>query len=308
MDKVERSKSARKVTAIGGALNALLTLAKIIVGNIFGSMALLADGVHSLSDLLSDIFIFISFLVAKKPADKEHNYGHGRFETIGEVIVGLTLAIVAINMIRSASEAIDGFRKGVINEPSYIVIIVAFVSIVLKEWMYQYTNKWAKKLSSESMRVNAIHHRTDAITSVAVIVALGLAKILGNKWFILDPIVAMVVAAFIIGVSVNVLIKSFSVLMDESVSKEDYEKIMTILENVPETSDPHNVRTRKLGSYIGIELHIRVNPNMKVVRAHEIASDIEKQLKEEFGPDTFVSVHIEPIKEKGESDTCVIKN
>lgn len=308
MDKVERSKHATRVTAIGGVVNALLTIGKIVVGILFGSMALLADGIHSLSDLISDVFIFISFLISRKPADKEHNYGHGRFETLGEVIVGVTLAIVAINMIRSGVEAIDGYKQGMINEPSMIVIIVAFISIVLKEWMYQYTNKWAKKLSSESMRANAIHHRTDAITSVAVVVALGFAKIFGSKWYILDPIVAIVVAAFIIGVSVNVLIKAFSILTDMSVSREDFEKIMTILENTPETTDPHNVRTRRLGSYIGIELHIRVNPDMKVKRAHEIASSIEQKLKEEFGQDTFVSVHIEPIKEKGEKDICVIKN
>ena len=300
MEKKERASVATKVTVIGMAINAVLTLAKIIIGFIFNSMALVADGVHSFSDFVSDVFIILSFQFAKKPADDGHNYGHGRVEVMSEVMVSLMLLVVAVSMIKSGVETISTLKNIPYTKPSLIVLSIAMISIMSKEVLYWYTLHYAKKLKSSAMEANAVHHRSDAISSVAVFIALGMALMLGPNWYILDPIIAICVAIYIIIVATKILFKSFNVLIDGAIDKNDYQKILDILNNIPNTSDPHHVRTRRIGSYIAVELHIRVNPDMKVKDAHKIATSIETKLKDEFGEDTFVSVHIEPTKVNGE--------
>ena len=300
MEMENRANEATKVTVIGMIINILLTGFKFLVGILFSSMALIADGLHSLSDMVSDIFIIISFQISKKPADDNHNYGHGRFEVLGEVIVAATLLIVAVNMIKSGAVEIRDFYNNPIAEPSYYTLLVAFISIVSKEALYWYTLFYAKKLNSNSMKANAIHHRTDAISSIAVLVALGAAKLHGPSWYILDPIVAICVAVYIIIIAIRIAVESFKVLSDASVSKNEHDRLMNILNNIPETSDPHNVRTRKIGSYIAVDFHIRVNPDMPIRKAHVISRDIEEKIREEFGRETFISVHMEPEKVNGE--------
>ncbi|MCQ2979497.1 MAG: cation diffusion facilitator family transporter [Clostridia bacterium] len=300
MNIEERSKIGIKVTLVGFIVNVLLSALKLFVGFIFQSLALIADGAHSFSDLVSDIFVMITFKLSKKPADDKHNYGHGRVEVLGEVIVSAMLLLVAVEMIKNSAIEIRDFNNNPLESPSLIVLLVAFISIVSKEILYWYTIFYAKKIKSSSMKANAVHHRSDAISSIAVLVALGAAKIHGPSWYILDPIVAICVAVYILIIGLRILIKSFAVLIDGAVEKEDYEKLMNILNNIPDTSDPHHVRTRKIGSYISIELHIRVNPDMTVRNSHLIACEIEKQIRHEFGDDTIISVHIEPEKVNGE--------
>lgn len=300
MKKEERANIATKVTVVGMIVNIILTAAKIIIGFIFNSMALIADGIHSFSDLLSDVFIIVFFQFAKKPADDGHNYGHGRLEVMSEVIVSLMLLFVAIGMIKSGVENIYLLKDNPYTKPSLIVLLVAAASIISKEVLYWYTLHYAKKLKSSAMEANAVHHCSDAISSIAVFVALGMALVLGQNWYILDPIIAICVAIYIITIAIKILIKSFNVLTDGAIDKTECAKILEILNSIPETSDPHHVRTRRIGSYIAVELHIRVNAEMKVKDAHKIATSIENKLKDEFGQDTFVSVHIEPSKVNGE--------
>lgn len=300
MDKEERSKIGANVTGVGLIVNILLTGLKIVVGFIFSSMALIADGIHSLSDLVSDIFVMVTIWVSKKPADDKHNYGHGRVEIIGEVAVSLMLIVAAYVMTKNGLIKIRDFSISPISKPSLYVLLVALVSIISKEALYWYTKHYAKKINSQSMYANAVHHRSDALSSIAVLAALGLALYKGPTWYILDPIVALCVAIYLFFIAVKILIESFSVLIDSSISDKDYEKVLSILNSIPNTSDPHHVRTRNMGSYIGIEFHIRVNPDMTVRDSHKIACDIENKMRQEFGEDTFVSVHIEPEKVNGE--------
>lgn len=300
MEKEERAKIGTLVTGVGLVVNILLTACKLVVGFIFSSMALIADGVHSLSDLVSDVFVMVTLWLSKKPADEKHNYGHGRVEVIGEVAVSAMLIVAAYVMIKNGLIKIRDIDISPIDKPSMAVLLVALISILSKEALYWYTIFYAKKIKSNSMKANAVHHRSDAISSVAVLAALGLAIIKGPTWYILDPIVAICVAGYLFVVAIKILIDSFSVLIDSSVEDKDYNKILEILNGIPNTSDPHHVRTRKFGSYIGIELHIRVNPDMTVRDSHVIACDIENKMRSEFGEDTFVSVHIEPTKVNGE--------
>lgn len=295
-----RSKVGTKVTGVALIVNLMLTAVKIFIGYLFQSMALVADGLHSFSDLASDLFIIVSFQFSKKPADEKHNYGHGKIDVMSEVMVSVILLFVAVSMIRSAVNVLTNITEANLIEPSIFVLGAAVVSIASKEWMYKYTMKYAKKLDSGVLKVNAIHHRTDSFSSIAVLIGLGAAKLLGGKWLILDPIIAIVVAIYIIKIGVQVFVKSYYYLIDGAISETEYTRVMNIINNTPGVSDPHNIRTRKIGNTVAVECHIRVDANMSVKDAHDKSMDIERKLRQEFGKETFVSIHIEPVKVNGE--------
>ncbi len=298
LDKSERLVQARRVTWIGMIWNVFLTIIKFNVGIISKSNALIADAVHSLSDFASDISVLIGLKVAAKPVDHDHNYGHGKFETLAAIIVGVMLFVVGIGILWNSITIIyDYFNGEPLIRPGAIALYAIFASILVKEGLYQYTVKSGKSLHSQVLIANAWHHRSDALSSIAVLIGVSGAILLGDRWVILDPISAALVSILILKVAAQASFDSFNELMEVSLGKERQKEILALVAEVPGVSIPHNLRTRKIGNTVAIDMHIKVNKNLSIVKAHDISTIVENKLKDSFGTDSFVSIHVEPLIE-----------
>lgn len=290
-----RSRKALLITWIGFIVNIILVVFKLFIGLIGRSEALIADAAHSLSDFSSDIVILLGFRVARKPVDKTHDYGHGKFETLSTLIVGIILLIVGVGIFFVATEKIvKAFQGSILEQPEWITLFAAGISIIIKEILYRYTIKIGKDIKSDALIVNAWHHRSDALTSLGIFFGIGGAILLGRSWRVLDPIAAGIVSLFIIKISLSVLIRSIKEFLEASLSEETEEKIEEIINNVAGVRNIHNLKTRKIGDTIAIDVHVKVDKTLTIVEAHNISSAVEKELENIFGEKTLISVHIEP--------------
>ena len=296
-DKNSRVRSIYRVTVIGFAVNLLLSAAKLLAG-IFGrSSAMVADAVHSISDLATDCVVLLFVKLSAKPKDDCHKYGHGKFETIASIIIALALGAVGVGICINGVEKIAAVVRGEqIAKPEFIALIAAAISIAIKEWLYRYTVKVGRKTDSPAVIANAWHHRSDALSSIGTLIGIGCAYTLGGKWVIADPIAAIVVAAMILKVAFDLLRKGFDELVEGSLPSEVEEEIIRIVTEDAAISHPHNLRTRRIGSSIAIEVHIRVDGDMSVRESHSLTESIEHRLRERFGESTMVAIHVEPIK------------
>lgn len=291
-----RSGQAKKVTLLGFIANVILVIVKL-AASIFGrSQAMLADTVHSTSDLLSDIVVYFSLLISERPADDTHKYGHGKFETLATLFVSITLFFAAFGIGQSAVKSIFNIINGDIPEkPKLIALIAALFSIIVKEIIYQYTNRVGKKIKSDMLIANAWHHRSDALSSIAAFFGLIVAIVFNEKWIILDPITAIVIALLICYTACKILFSSLNELLEIRLPKEVEERIVEIVNSISGTYDLHNLKTRKIGSTYAIEIHIRVERHLNIVEAHEITSNVENALRNEYGKSTHVQIHTEPL-------------
>ena len=292
-----REKSIYKVTWIGSAVNFLLLVFKFVAGIVGHSSALVADAVHSLSDFITDIIVIVFIKISGKPEDEDHRYGHGKYETLATALIGIALFAVGIGLlVGGATKVTEVLNGATLQAPSMITLIVAAVSIIAKEILYRYTVHAGKRLNSQAVIANAWHHRSDAFSSIGTLVGIGGAIFLGEKWRILDPIAAIVVSAFIIKVAIGLIKSGIDELLEKSLPAETEKQILDIIASFPEVSSPHHLRTRRIGNHIAIEIHLRMDGNTTLENAHKVATDVEKRLKEEFGKDTHVGIHMEPVK------------
>ena len=292
-----REKEIYKVTIWGSVVNLILLVFKFVAGIVGHSSAMIADAVHSLSDFITDIIVVIFVRISGKPEDEDHEYGHGKYETLATAIIGAILLIVGIGiLVNSTTSIIDVFHGKELEAPSMLALVAAVVSILLKEVIYQYTVFKGKKLNSKAVIANAWHHRSDAFSSIGTLIGISGAIFLGVRWRVLDPIAALVVSAFIIKVSIGLIKPCLDELLEKSLPKEIENKIVSIILSNPEVTAPHHLRTRHIGNHIAIEVHIRMDGSMTLNNAHEITKKIEASLKEEFGKDTHIGIHMEPIK------------
>lgn len=296
---MSREKEIYKVTLWGSLVNALLMVLKFLAGILGNSAAMLADAVHSVSDFVTDMVVIVFVRISSKPKDKSHEYGHGKFETLATAMIGVALAFVAIGILVSGAKQIAFWADGgQLAQPSLFAFWAAIISIVLKEIIYQYTNRKAKQLDSEAMRANAWHHRSDALTSIAAAVGIGCAIFCGEKWVVFDPIASIIVAAFIIKVAFDLIRNAVDELMEKSLPEEVENEILDIVRSVPEVSDPHELCTRRIGNHYAIELHILMDGNLSLKAAHDKATEVEQRLLERYGEETHVAVHVEPFGEE----------
>ena len=291
----DRQRQINRVTLWGAAVNLLLTACKIAAG-IFGrSAAMIADGVHSLSDLSSDAVVLIFTRISAKDKDRDHEFGHGKFETMATVIISIILIIVGAKLMSNGIKSIHACINGeVLPRPGFIALAAAVVSIVSKEILYQWTAAVARKTGSTAVMANAWHHRSDALSSVGALLGIGGAIILGNKWTILDPITSCAISIAIIVVAVKMALPSLAELLETSLPEEIEKEIMDIASAVPGVNDIHELKTRRNGMSFIIDAHVVVNPDMTVVEAHDIATNVEEALRSRFGSETQTSIHIEP--------------
>lgn len=297
MKSYEREKSIYRATWIGSIVNFLLLVFKFIAGLLGHSSALVADAVHSLSDFITDIIVIVFVKISGKPEDEDHRYGHGKYETLATAIIGIALFAVGVGLLISGGRKVSDVIKGAtLPAPSMIALVAAAVSIISKEILYRYTVHVGKNLNSQAVIANAWHHRSDAFSSIGTLVGIGGAIFLGEKWRILDPIAAIAVSGFIIKVSIDLIKPAIEELLERSLPDETEKKILDIIASVPEVSSPHHLRTRRIGNHIAIEIHLRMDGQTTLENAHEVATNVERQLKAEFGPDTHIGIHMEPKK------------
>ena len=294
---MNREKEIYKVTLVGSAGNFALMAFKFVAGILGNSAAMVADAVHSLSDFVTDLIVICFVRVSAKPQDESHDYGHGKFETMASFFVGLALTAAAIGIIVSgALKLVDWLRGEQLPAPGRLALWAAFISIVVKELLYQYTARAGKRLDSQAVVANAWHHRSDALSSIGAAIGIGGAILLGDRWTVLDPLASIVVGAMLVKVAVNVLNGSMNELTECSLPAETEHEIEEIIRSCPDVCEPHNLRTRKIGNRIAIEAHIRMDGNTTLNVAHDRATDIENRLKERFGTQTHVTLHMEPTK------------
>jgi cation diffusion facilitator family transporter len=295
MNKSGRYRAAMQVTKVGIYANIFLVLLKFAAGIWGRSSALVADAIHSLSDFASDILVIAGIRLAEKPADKTHKYGHGKFETLSAIFLSFILILTGIGLFAAgADKTIKFLNGGALTKPGWVAVFAAFFSIGVKEFLYHYTVRVGRAINSQSVVANAIHHRSDALSSIGALLGVGGAVILGHKWVILDPLASIFVSFFIIKVSIKILRKTLNELLEASLGEKIENEILRIAAGVQGAQNPHNLKTRSIGSYVALDIHIEVDNSLCIKEAHDISSELEKKLKERFGSASFISVHIEP--------------
>ncbi len=305
MESGNREKEIYKVTLVGSVINVALLAFKFVAGIIGHSSAMIADAIHSLSDFVTDMVVIIFVRISSKPDDKDHTYGHGKFETLATTMIGLLLAAVAIGIIVNGAQLIAQWLQGMeLERPGMLALWAALASVALKELAYQYTVRKGKKLDSPAVIANAWHHRSDALSSIGTLVGIGGAILLGRRWTVLDPLASLVVGAMILRIAYKLTKEGLDELMEKSLPQEAQDKILAIVREYPDVEEPHHLRTRRIGNISVISMHFRMDGEISLRLAHTRTSQIEKRLKEEFGEDTILNIHVEPIKRPGEDYLC----
>ena len=258
---------ARHVTWVGFWWNAVLATAKIVAGILAASSALIADGIHSISDFVSDVIVIVMVGIARKKPDRRHEYGHGKYETLATIILAVVLFIVSLGILWNGITQIIDFSKGTsLPRPGIWALIICAASIVIKEWLYHYTKRAGKRISSEALIANAWHHRSDAFSSIAIIV-----------------------------VAYKMASPAIQELLEIALSDTEQRQIVQAIAETPGVMTFHHLRCRRSGANVIVDFHIKVDPYITVVDAHHIATAAEDNVKKIFGrSSTTVTIHIEP--------------
>ena len=292
-----RENELTKVTLWGSIGNLVLLSFKFVAGIVAGSSAMVADAVHSLSDFLTDLIVLVFVRIGAKPQDESHDYGHGKFETLATLFVALALVGAAIGIIVSGSlKTARGLQGETLETPGMLALWAALLSILVKEILFRYTIAKGRALESPAVIANAWHHRSDALSSIGAAIGIGGAILLGQRWTVLDPLASIVVGGMLVKVAWDLLKVSTGELTDSSLSAETEREIEDIFRSFPQVSEPHNLRTRRIGNRIAIESHVRLDGGMTLDEAHDIVSAIEDRIRERFGHGTIVTIHMEPVK------------
>ena len=303
----EAVKVARHVTWVGFWWNAVLGVAKVVGGVLGRSNALIADGIHSFSDFLSDIIVLVMVGIARRKPDAKYQYGHGKYETFATLLLAIVLLVVAVGIFWDGLHNVIAASRGeILPRPGFIALILCLLSLVVKEWLYRYTRKAGERINSAAVVANAWHHRSDAFSSVATLFGVAGAMFLGEKGRLLDPVAAMIVAVMIVVVSVKMALPAIKELLEVALPVDEENKIKKAIMSTPGVKAFHHLRTRRNGSSVIVETHIKVDPYITVIAAHDISTAVEKKIAAVFDKDTsIVTTHIEPYEgEPIDSEGC----
>jgi cation diffusion facilitator family transporter len=288
----ERERKIRSITLWGLLVNIFLIAIKVFSGVLVKSSALLADGFHSFSDLVTDFVVLAGVRISNRPPDKAHPYGHKRFETLAAQVVGLILLVAGFVFIWNASSAIFRGEK---NYPGAIVLVVACISVFAKEIIFYLTRTLSREVHSTALYANAWHHRSDSLSSGAVLIG-GVASLLG--WGYADHVAAIIVGLMVIGVAGKILYEGLIEITEHSADERSIQKINKILTEETEVLDWHALRTRKVGGELFIDLHLLVDPEITVRESHVICERVEEEIEKDLKKPVNVLIHIEPFEEK----------
>lgn len=294
---MNREKEVQKITIIGSVINFLLLIFKLVSGIIGNSGAMIADAVHSLSDFVTDFILLIMVHISSKPKDQKHDYGHGKYETLATVLIGVLLLFIGLYILYHSIIVIYSycFKGQLLPVPGVIAFYAAIASVVVKELLFHITKRVGIKVQSKAVIANAWHHRSDALSSVATLFGIGGAIILGQKWTILEPIATVLVSIFILGAALKLMIPALNDLLEQSLPPEVETDLLDLIKSVNNVCDPHNLKTRRIGNNIAVEVDIYVPGNVSVFESHNLTIQIESKLREAYGQGTHVVIHVEPI-------------
>lgn len=289
-------KRARHVTWVGFWINAFLGVTKILAG-IFGrSSAMVADGVHSLSDFVSDIIVIVFVGISRKKADDNYQYGHGKYETFATLLMAVLLGVVAVMFLIDGVETItDTLRGATLPAPTWLALSMGVLSIVSKEWLYHYTKRTGEAISSAVVIANAWHHRSDALSSLATVAGVAGAMFLGPRWRILDPFAAVIVSVFIMVVAMGIGRTAVRELLEAALPKDIILRMHRIIADTPGVMAFHHFASRRNGNRMILDFHIKVMPDITIESAHDIATEVEHRLHAAFGADMLINIHLEPF-------------
>lgn len=297
MESKDREHRIYFVTLMGSVVNVVLLVFKFMAGILGGSAAMIADAVHSLSDFLTDIVVVLFVKISSKPEDKDHDYGHGKYETLATSFIGVALLCVGLYILYSGSyRTWAAFNGAPIEQPGIVALLAALFSIMLKEWTYRFTVKVGKEVQSQAVIANAWHHRSDSLSSIGTAIGIGGAIFLGKEWAVLDPIAAVVVSIFIIRTAAMLVSGALDELLEKSLPDAEERQIAEIVQSEPEVSGMHHLCTRRIGSRIAIEMHLRMPGDISLNESHAHATNIERKLRSHFGERTHINIHVEPLK------------
>lgn len=285
----EQAAAARKVTLVGMVVNIINAAVKILVGVGANSYALIADGIHSLSDLVSDVLVLVAGHFGRQQADKDHPYGHDRYETLATLLLGTLLIAVAGALIWDSLMRLMTPRELV--TPGVMALVVALASIASKEWIYRYTLRIARRIKSKLLEGNAWHHRTDSLSSIVVFVAVG-GALLGFTW--LDQIAATIVAVMVAKVGFSLIWDSLKELVETALPQDEITAIYDSACSVAGVTDVHDLRSRSMGGRILIDIHLQVDPHISVSEGHEVGVWVAHRLRQDFPHISDVIFHIDP--------------
>lgn len=292
-----REREITRVTFIGSIVNAALVALKLIAGVWGRSSALVADGIHSLTDFITDVIVLVFVKLSGKPRDKVHSYGHGKFETLATLIIGVFLTVAGIGLLVSGVRKIISSLNGeMLPEPTWLAFAVATASIVVKEILYRYTVKVGRKVESDATIANAWHHRSDAISSLGTMAGIGGAILLGDDWRILDPLAAVLVSIFIIKSGYDIIRPAINELLEGALPEKQSAEISGLIGSVNGVKGFHNLRTRKIGNAIAVDVHVKMDGKLLLEEAHDIATLVEERIRDRFGKESIVNIHMEPEK------------
>ncbi len=291
----EREKTIYKVTLIGSVVNFLLLVFKFVAGVLGHSSAMIADAVHSLSDFVSDVVVLVFVKISGKPEDTDHGYGHGKYETLASVIIGIMLAGVGVGLLyNGVAECVAILRGADVESPNMWALSAAIISILLKEGLYRYTVIFSRRLKSSALKANALHHRSDAFTSIATLAGIFGAMLLGRKWVMLDPLAAAVVSVFIMVMGWKLTKNGIDELLEKSLPESVRQKIVEVIMSTPGVISIGHLRTRRIGPLDAIDAHVKMDGEMTLKESHDVATEVERRLRKSLGQETHVSIHMEP--------------
>ena len=284
----EGVREVKKLTYLGMIINVFLIVIKFWGGIFFGSISLIADAFHTFSDFSTDILILWGVIIGSRPADSSHPFGHGKFETLAGTLLSIVLIVVGAGI---ASESGKSVMSAKFMNPGLPVLFVALISVITKEFLYQLTIKSAKQLDSMALYANAWHHRSDALSSIVVMVG-----VISSMFGFLpgDSIAGLFVGLMIIIIGIKFLSKAGKELMEGSVEEDVLQSIKSILDEHPDVKSWHKLRTRKVGRELFVDVHILVEPELNVNKGHQIAEEVESIVKKAFTRPVNVLTHVEP--------------
>ena len=290
---------ARRVIWLGFVANLILTIIKLLAGILARSSAMVADAVHSVSDFATDLVVVSSLSVASRPKDHNHKYGHGKVETLATAFVGGVLILVGLGLLYSGSMKIYSVYQGnILQQPGMGALYAAIGSIIVKEILFRYTIKVGNQTNSQAVIANAWHHRSDVYSSFGTLLGISGAIFLGQKWVILDPLAAIIVSFFIFKIAIKITSDTLLELIETSLPREHEDEIIQLASEVNGVHDPHELKTRKIGNHIAIDIHIKVKNHLNIEEAHNITIDLERTLRKAYGQETHISIHTEPLVSK----------
>lgn len=292
-DLGKRRREIYQVTVIGAVVKFLLFVVKLLAG-IFGrSSAMVADSVHSLSDLVTDFIVLAFVKVSGRPADSKYPFGYGKFETLASLIIGLILFGVGVTIVVEGAELVADALNGVeLERPTMLALVVAAISVVAREWLYHFTISRGRRLNSAPVIANAWHHRADALTSAGTLIAIAGAMFLGDKWRILDPLAAIIVGAFVVKVGVQVVVPALGELMEHSLPAVKMEQIRAIFGADKDVLAVNKIGARRVGNTIAVNADITLPARFTIKEGEDVTSRVTNALRKKLGQHTYITIQI----------------